>query len=198
MRFVIYILALSLPAVTFAQSTVHWTTNYYAVAGATLGEIRDSLARSRPWKDKSSLDAVTDWRIEWRYQFASSDAGCRCTSFTTKTTIAITLPRWTRPTNAAPEAITNWTRYITALRQHELGHAQIGLAAAAEQHKRIGNLGVQADCAALKKKIDSLAQQTVDDYGRRDREYDERTGHGAKEGAFLPGRGPRGDPRPRP
>jgi predicted secreted Zn-dependent protease len=194
-RFLIFIIALWLPAVALAQSTVHWTTNYYAVTGTTLGEIRDSLSRSRPWKDKSSLDALTQWRIEWRYQFASSAAGCRCTSFTTKTTIAITLPRWTRPTNAAPETATHWDRYMIALRQHELGHAQIGLAAAAEQHKRISQVGARTDCEALKKKIDLLAQQTVEDYGRRDQEYDERTGHGAKQGAFLPGRAPKGDPR---
>jgi predicted secreted Zn-dependent protease len=194
-RFLSFISALWLPAFALAQNTVQWTTNYYAVTGTTLGEIRDSLARSRPWKDKSSLDALTQWRIEWRYQFASSDAGCRCTSFTTKTTIAITLPRWTRSTNAAPETATHWDRYMTALRRHELGHAQIGLAAAAEQHKRINEVGRQTDCAALKKKIDMLAQQTVDDYGRRDRDYDERTGHGAKEGAVLSGRAPGSDGR---
>ena len=194
-RFATFIAALSFQLIASAQNTVQWTTNYYAVTGASLAEIRESLSRSRPWKDKSRLDGLTEWHIGWRYEVTTSDAGCRCTSFATTTRIAITLPRWTRPTNAMPETGTNWDRYITALRQHELGHAQMGLAAAAEQQKRINTIGADADCDALKKRIDALAQQIVEDYTRRDWEYDERTEHGAKQGAFLPGRGFRSEPR---
>jgi predicted secreted Zn-dependent protease len=182
-----HVLLLLWPALALAQNKVHWTTNYYAVTGATLGEIQQSLSRNRPWKEKSALDGLTDWRIQWHYQLMSSPGLCRLTSFTTTTTIAITLPRWMRPTNAAMEAVTNWNRYITALGHHEAGHAQIGLAAAAEQQRRIPLLGSDVNCEALKKRINELAQQIVDDHGRRDREYDTQTEHGARQGATLRG-----------
>lgn len=181
------VLLIWLPLIAVAQSTVRWTTNYYPVTGATVGEIHQSMSRSRPWKEKSTHDGLTDWRIQWRYQITSSPGECRLAAFTTTTTITITLPRWVRPTNALPEATTNWSRYITALGHHEAGHAQHGLAAVAEQHRRISQLGPDPNCDALKKRINDLAQQIVDDYGRRDREYDARTEHGAKQGASLGG-----------
>jgi len=181
------VLLMALPVIAAAQNTVYWTTNYYSVTGATVGEIHQSLSRNRPWKDKSTHHGLTDWRIQWRYQVASSPGECRLAAFTTTTTITVTLPRWMRPSNALPEATTNWSRYITALGQHEAGHAQHGLAAAAEQHRRVPQLASEMNCDALKKRIDDLAQQIVDEYGRRDREYDERTGHGAKQGASLRG-----------
>jgi predicted secreted Zn-dependent protease len=187
-----------LPLAVVAQNTVQWTTNYYYVTGATVGEIHQSFSRNRPWKEKSTLDGLTEWRVQWRYQFTFSAGECRISSFSTATTITLTVPRWIRPTNASLETITNWVRYITALERHEATHAQHGLAAAAEQQRRIPQLASDANCAALKKRIDDLAQQIMDDYRRRDREYDERTEHGAKEGAVLRGGFRRGErPRPR-
>ncbi len=181
------VIAVLSPALASAQNSVHWTTNYYSVSGATLGEIQQSLSRNRPWKDRSALDGLTEWRIQWRFQVTSSPGECRLSSFTTATTITMTLPRWLRPTNAALEVATNWGRYIVALGQHEAGHAQIGLAAAAEQQRRVPALAPDGNCEALKQRINELAQRIVDDHGRRDREYDEQTEHGVKQGATLRG-----------
>ena len=52
-----------LPGLVHAQSSVVWKTNYYAVGGATLREIHESFRLTRPWKNKSSYDGQTDWRI---------------------------------------------------------------------------------------------------------------------------------------
>src|SRR5438093_2422362 len=119
-----------------AQNSVWRTTNYYTVAGATIREIHQSLAQARPWKNKSSVDGQTEWHVEWRFNVAPAGSICRCTFFTTTTTITLTLPRWTAPANAPVEVKTNWQRYITALGQHEAGHAQLALDAAAGLEKQ--------------------------------------------------------------
>jgi predicted secreted Zn-dependent protease len=84
-------LLLLLPSL-HAQSSIVWKTNYYAVGGATLQEIHESFRLARPWKDKSSFDGQTDWRIDWRFQMTTAGESCRCDSFTTQTAITITLP----------------------------------------------------------------------------------------------------------
>ena len=178
---------------TDAQNSLVWKTNYYSITGGTLGEIRQSLWQSRPWKNKSTVDGMTDWRIEWRYQVAPSNGACQCSSFTTKTTITTTLPHWKAPTNAPPAVTNAWVRYFTALAKHEAGHAQLALDAVAEQHARISELTEEPACAALKKKIDDLAGKIMDDYRKRDKEYDQRTEHGIKQGAVLFGLRPRVD-----
>jgi len=185
------VLLLGLPSVLTAQNSVSWKTNYYNVGGATFQAIRQSLNYMHPWKGQSSMDGLTDWRIEWHYTVQAASDGCRCASFTTRTTITITLPRWIAPAEATPEVRTAWTNYITALGKHELGHAQLALAAAAEQQRQVGALGAQPNCPAMNNKINETARKVLEEFRAKDRDYDRTTEHGAKQGAVLPGRGPR-------
>jgi predicted secreted Zn-dependent protease len=170
------------------QDTVQLSTNYYVVSGATLGEMRQSMRQSRPWKGQSPLEGMTDWRITWQFNLTPAGDGCRCSSFITKTSIATTLPAWMAPTNATPAVRTVWQRYITALRKHEDGHAQLALAAAAEIRQRVGEVGEGLDCESLKRKLNEIAYRALEEHRQKERDYDRRTRHGAAQGAALPGR----------
>lgn len=189
------LLAIALPicAVPRACGTaVTWTTNYYPVGGTTVREIYRSLRYNRPWKTTSDHDGSTAWRVDWTFSVNESGNKCRLGSISTRTTIAVTLPRWTGPTNATAEVRRAWQRYITALRQHEAGHGQFALAAAAEIQKRAREFGEDANCPALRQKINSLCQTIVEQHRAREKEYDERTKHGVTQGAVL-SREPEGD-----
>lgn len=189
--FAVALLLLWLPYLATAQNSLRWTTNYYAVTGAALPEIRQSIRQSRPWKERFDLDGMTDWRVTWQFSVAPTSSGCRCGSFSTQTTIATTLPRWIAPTNAPESVKTIWQNYAAALGQHESGHAAVALAAATEMRKRVGQAGEGSSCDGLKQRINELSQQVVEEYRKRDKEYDERTRHGATQGAAWPGRGRR-------
>ena len=118
-----------------AQDTVTWTTNSYPVTGSTLGEIHQSLRLARATRNNAKWDGLTEWNINWRFALTESGDECRVASFSTKTTLTLTLPRWSAPTNATPATRSEWRRYITALAQHELGHAQFDQLAAAEERQ---------------------------------------------------------------
>jgi predicted secreted Zn-dependent protease len=173
------------PILASAQNSLHWTTNYYSVTGAVPREIRQSINRSRPWKS-STTDALTSWRVEWRFAVVPTSGGCRCSAFSTTTTIAITMPRWMLPAGVDPSAKARWERYIRALGEHENGHAQLALAAAAEMQKRIKALGEQPDCEGLRSRINDTGNAVLEDFRKRENDYDERTKHGATQGASLP------------
>ena len=176
--FIVAALFTSAPA-TQAQNSVTWTTNFYVVTGTNFREIRRSIEQGRPWKD--SFDGDTRWEITWRFSTVQSPGGCSCSSFSTATKITVTLPRWTPPPDVLPQVKEQWTRYFTNLAQHEVGHARLGLAAAAEVQKRMANVGTQTDCAQLKQLINERANQAVADYRRREVEYDARTDHGRRQ-----------------
>ncbi|HEY0550842.1 MAG TPA: DUF922 domain-containing protein [Verrucomicrobiae bacterium] len=163
-------------AASASAQIVQWTTNYYAVSGANFREIRQSIAAMRPWKDP--FDGDTSWTISWNFTSAGSGAGCSVISVSTTTKITTTMPRWTPPTDVAPETKERWTRYYTNLLQHEVGHARIALAAAAEVRQRLGTVGTQPDCNTLQGVINERAEKVVDDYRAREKEYDRRTNHG--------------------
>ena len=196
-------LLLLLPGLSLAQNSTVWKTNYYAVTGTTLGEIHESFRQARPWKEKSTYDGFTEWRINWRYQVTPSDEGCRCHSFTTQTAITVTLPRWTAPTNAVPGVREAWTKFFAALSKHEFVHGQNAQAAAAEMHQRVNRLTTESDCAAVRSKVEETAQRVVAEFHQRDADFDRQTAHGTRDGASLPRRlqeefprrGPGGNPR---
>ena len=167
------------------QNSVRCTTNYYAVTGTTTRELRQSINEMRPWRRKLDADGLTNWRLEWRFTVTPTASGCRISSFTTTTAIGITLPRWEGLTNASAPFRKTWERYITALGQHEAGHARHALAAAADLQKRIKELPEHADCDGLKHRIHEIGNATIEEYRRKEKDYDERTRNGATQGATL-------------
>jgi len=170
------------------QGAQLWTTNYYPVTGATLPEIRRSIREARPWKDRQDVDGFTEWKVSWQFSVMQTSDGCRCSTFNTQTRITITLPRWTPPTNAPATVVQIWTNYFTALLRHEVGHGQMAAAAAGELHRRVKSLGGGTDCDSLKRSLNALGESVVAEFRQKDKEYDERTRHGATQGATLPGR----------
>jgi predicted secreted Zn-dependent protease len=190
------LLALLLPVVAKAQNPVRWTTNYYAVTGATLPEIRRSMRQNRPWKEKFNLDGMTEWKVTWQFGVMPTPGGCRCSSFVIQTSIAVTMPRWFMPTNTPDTVKQIWKKYALALAQHEAGHAAIALAAAADLRKRLPELGEGTDCTTLKTRINEMGRQVIEEHRKRDKDYDEQTKHGATQGASLPARTGRGRDEP--
>ena|SRR5688572_2323957 len=161
------------------------TTNYYSVTGATLREISQSLAAARPSRTKSNHDGYTVWNVTWRFSTLPVANGCRLSTFTTSTTISITLPRWVAPTNASDTVKADWQRYIHVLGQHEYRHAQFGLAAAGEIQRRIKEVGDEPNCDNLRQRVQALCQSIVQTHKQLDDAYDARTQHGATEGVRL-------------
>lgn len=164
---------------------VGYRTNYYAVTGATVREIHHSLRESRPWKREGGHDASTIWKVTWRFNTTYNGSVCRVAGFSTTASITITLPRWAAPTNAADTVKAEWDRYIKALGQHEFGHAQFALLAAAEMQKRVKELGSDASCDSLKQRINGLCDAIVQSHKQLELAYDQRTEHGATQGARL-------------
>jgi predicted secreted Zn-dependent protease len=187
----LFLCSLFLPVVGEAQNSLRWTTNYYAVTGATLPEIRQSMRQNRPWKERFDLDGMTEWKVTWQFGVTATAGGCRCSSFSTQTGITVTMPRWLTPTNAPDTVKQIWRNYAVALAQHEAGHAAIALAAAEELRRRLPETSA-TDCATLKTRINELGRQVIEEHRAKDKAYDERTRHGAAQGASLPGRGRRG------
>jgi predicted secreted Zn-dependent protease len=191
------LIAIGFTLSTSAQTTVI-TTNYYVVTGSTLPDIQASLARARPDKTQSAQDGLTVWQVDWHFSTLNSASGCRVSTFNTAAKITITLPRWVGSTNASQELKTEWQRYLRALAEHEYGHAQNGLAAAKEIQERLRQPGEDSTCEALRQRLHLLCQTIVNKRKAADQAYDQRTNHGATEGARFGRRkrpdGPRANP----
>jgi predicted secreted Zn-dependent protease len=179
------ILVLLVVATNVCAQHVTCRTNYYSVTGSSLREIHQSFRQARPWRGTAGHDGFTVWNVAWRFTTAHNGSVCRMTTFTTTTSVNITLPLWIAPTNATDDLKAEWGRYITALGKHEYGHAQFALAAAGEMQKQVKAISQDATCDGLKQRITGVCESAVQKYKQMDDAYDQRTEHGIKEGARL-------------
>jgi predicted secreted Zn-dependent protease len=184
MKFILPALLWVSVAMSRAEDSFIIRTNAYAVSGTTAREIRLAIDHQRPWKEPQ--DASTVWGIKWAYTTVSSDVGCQLRTLDIKTSVSITIPRWTVDTAADDDLKKRWQTYSAALLAHEDGHKRIAMAAAAEIKNRVNKIKSAPTCAQLESTISLAANKVIEDFRQREKAYDERTAHGRTQGAVFP------------
>ena len=165
--------------------TVEERVDYYDVAGSSEEELRAAIDKQRP-KDRAGErhDAVTNWDVLWTYRYVTVAGGCAVGSLATTLEVATIFPRW--PNRQSGTLTERWDKYTAALKAHEREHMDIALRAAQVIHKRLSSHEKARTCPLLKASIDSKGQALLDQFRSEEAEYDQRTQHGASQGARFP------------
>ncbi len=81
----------------------------------------------------------------------------------------------------------NWLRFIGALRTHEDGHIEIGLASASSFAGRFSypNQVSASNCSELDQKIRQIYSSEMSVADEENRRYDKITGHGRTQGTDV-------------
>jgi predicted secreted Zn-dependent protease len=170
----------------------HVDIEYYAVEGATVGELARSLLERGPINNGSRYFGQTDWTINAEYEWIGDHTGCRIESLVVRVLVTLTLPRWDPPRNAPAELRSAWTGFARALTAHEHNHRRLAEEAADAIRWDLATLRY-SDCRHSDERARQRVTGIIDEYSRRNRAYDEHTDHGGKEGALWPPRSlPRG------
>ena len=171
-------------AISCAQDTITVRTNVYAVSGATLREIRADMEAKKPWKHKS--DGYTQCKTNWRYETTPTDSGCVIQWLTISTDITITVPALAASASKAEALQSRWNVYLKALLEHENGHREIGVEAAAAVRRKLSELGPSSTCGELARTIKREAEKVLSQFQQRHEEYDKKTDNGRLQGAVFP------------
>ena len=114
---VLFIAVSVIPAEAKPKVTV--TTEYYAVTGNTIEELRQQMTAKGP----KGFWAYAEWRVNW-------SATCQV-----RLRITYTYPRWVNREQASPKLRERWDTFIANLITHEKGHGTNGRSAAHEIDK---------------------------------------------------------------
>lgn len=124
----------------------------------------------------------TKWNLRWNYRYHSQDNGyCQIATVTVSHSVVITLPKL----EAGSPHAARFNRYLDALQAHEIGHMMISQEAGKKIEREILELPAMASCSLLEQRANKLGKDYVEWARQRGREYDERTKHGATQGASL-------------
>ena len=168
----------------FAEVIESLDYQYYDVDVAENQSLLFALNQaSRIEQDGKISHGITKWEVRWNYRWSSDKDGmCKIISSTTNIRGTILLPRLT---NSTEDQWNQFDSFFSALLKHEQGHYQIGKDAAKAIDEQILSLPPSSDCRALEKAVNGIANQTLDEYKKKDKEYDSNTMHGKTQGTWL-------------
>ena len=168
-------------AVAEVRETLEYT--YYDAVAKPGQSLSSTLAGASPIKEQGRIFlGQTKWDVRWNIWWNERDGACKITSVRTHVAAIIKLPRLV---GGNAEQVSAFERYAVALKQHELGHYQIGKDAAMEIDHALLTMPAMPDCSRLVKTANDGAYRTLELYKEKERLYDVDTGHGKSQGAWL-------------
>jgi predicted secreted Zn-dependent protease len=159
----------------------------YTVHGDTGEELRAHMDAHGPTcRTSEHYDACTEWQTTWRYRYRDTAEGCAVQNVEVRTYVTITLPAWSPPAHAPQDLVQRWNGYLDVLDAHEEGHRDIAVAAGQTMGRALCTIPAQDSCAALEAALDAAARRAMQQANAQSAAYDERTDHGAHQGATFP------------
>lgn len=131
-------------------------------------------------------DAFANWVMSWRYHYRVSAGKCRFTSASVLVELKYTYPRWLRSQSVSPSLVSAWRHYLKVLHKHENGHGAIAIRVGGEVLSSIRMLAPRRSCQKLAAAADQMGANGIERTNRLQKAYDDRTDHGATQGARFP------------
>ncbi len=159
---------------------------YYTVTPREGEALWQALDRASPIREKGQVfRGDTRWQVLWSLRWEQSPSGrCALSRVQTSLRATITLPQLDGKWDASSRA--RFIRYVTALRQHELGHVDSAREAARAIDRRLSAFPAMPSCHALEQAANAAGFELLEQARQRDLAYDQRTAHGRSEGVILP------------
>jgi predicted secreted Zn-dependent protease len=170
-----------------AAPAVKESYEYYEIRGNSEAQMRSEMCRHGcKWKDGKTYDSVTNWHVKWDYDYNRAPQTCSADSFRATVDITFRYPKWV-PTGEVPGPLAaKWDGYMKSLIEHENGHRDMAVMAAAELTRAVANLPPAPTCAELDQAVKSLCHERLKKLNEDAQSYDEITRHGIAQGAVFP------------
>ena len=160
------------------------SVTYYDVQGRTYAELRAGMRRLGPNVNGRSFVGETRSPMSWSWRTESTTGGsCTLRDIRMRVNAQILLPRWTPPTDADSNVVTEWKRFIAALEAHEAGHKDIS--ARAGRDLKDGLRGLTGPCSQVSMRANDIARRIIDAASQAQKRYDAETRHGLTQGTSF-------------
>ena len=169
-----------------ARAEVHETldTGHYEAYAQHGRSLALALNEASPFRPGNQVfHSATAWTMDWKLQpIAAADGRCRTAGVRIDLRGEMLLPRLLGGSLAQQE---RFESYLVRLREHELGHFEIGREAARELEKTLYALKPSSSCADLQAAARSEGARLLAKYEEMGDAYDRQTQHGRTQGAWL-------------
>jgi predicted secreted Zn-dependent protease len=184
---VMLVAAVLLAASAHAAPQLTERNQNYTVTGRTASEVRSQMDRLGPLSENGKIyDANTRSDLRWIYSnFQTTTDGCQVSSVDIRLAVVYVMPKWADYDSAPREVRDSWDRFMERLTVHERGHRDISMQVATDFERDIMSMRKRY-CNEVEKAAEERAREAQQALKDRNREFDERTRHGADQGAVFP------------
>lgn len=169
-----------------AEPLVRMHTSYYYVDGPSATILAAQIDQNGPTgADGKRYAGKTKWDVQWKFRHEQRGVTCSMTEVAVAIGIAQTLPKWRGEAKGAASLKTRWQTFVDALKRHEDGHKDHGLAAGREIEAALLAAKPASNCEELAMAANSTAEAIVKKFQKLDQDYDRKTDHGGSQGATL-------------
>lgn len=160
---------------------------YYQVFGFNRQQLESQLLSCEPViAGASGFAGQTVYIIDWSYLHELNGQGrCQLTNVKVGLHVRTYLPSWQTDNRADQNLVSQWQRFMTALKGHEQLHAQYDATYATQMYQDLTNLSTP-DCSTISLAARSTVSQQLAALNQANNDYDARTNHGATQGAIIP------------
>ncbi len=160
---------------------------YYQVYGYTAADVRKQLSDCGPLSDGDGKFAgSTSYAINWAVSYSvATDDKCTVASAAVGLHVSQVLPQWNNSAYATTGYASRWQAFVDNLQTHENGHRDLYIDYATQLQRVLQNLS-QSNCADFMNHANSQADAILVQLRQADEAYDQRTNHGALQGAIVP------------
>ena len=158
----------------------------YNIYGTSENQLRQQMTKCGPKVTDGSFDALTNYYINWTYNYKDDGESCALGDVAVGAQIDIYLPKWDPPINMTNRLLDKWTSYYDALVGHENTHRDYDLDAASQILEALNNLGSFDSCDQAASTANSTGQQIIDQNNAINNDFDNATHHGMTTGAVFP------------
>lgn len=180
-----------IPSLSAAASTadpgVHENrqTQTYDVFGYTTSDVNGQMNACGPNISGERFAASTTYSLNWSYDFAADINGnCRVVNPSVAINILIVYPEWHTSPYAESGLATRWQNFISNLKTHEEGHAQLDRAYALSIYNRLVNQPATS-CSMIDSAVRAAVSTDISALNKANDNYDDQTHHGTTQGALL-------------
>lgn len=159
---------------------------YYEVLGVNLNDLRSETIKHSPIKHNGGTFRGSVQRyIKPYYEAKRQGEVWYLDRISVKVDFTITMPKWKDYQKANWNEQKRWDDYYNKLLKHELVHKDIGIEAAEKLCRVLAGLKTTNGKSFLLKLANDQAQVIYRECNRLNKQYDEKTDHGHKEGVIL-------------
>ena len=180
---------LALASIAFAagaRAEVHETldTEHYEAHAQPGRPLALALNEASPFRPGHEVfHSATAWTLDWKVRPApTADGRCRSAEVRIELRGEMVLPRLLGGSQAQKE---RFESYLVRLREHELGHFEIGREAARQLEKKLYGLAPARSCSELHSAARQEGARLLPKYEAMGDAYDRQTQHGRTQGAWL-------------